>query len=88
VTCSYRDGTTRVIFDPEDFIARLAALVPKPRAHLIRYHGVVAPASALRAQVVPSGRGLGRSGRAGPKPKAPDETAVERHRACGVASLA
>src|SRR5690606_12739632 len=25
--------------EPEDFIARLAALVPKPRAHQIRYHG-------------------------------------------------
>jgi hypothetical protein len=32
----YRDGTTHVMFEPEDFIARLAALVPKPRAHLIR----------------------------------------------------
>jgi hypothetical protein len=41
----YRDGTTHVIFEPEDFIARLAALVPKPRAHLTRYHGVFAPAS-------------------------------------------
>jgi hypothetical protein len=30
----YRNGTTHVIFEPEDFIARLAALVPKPRAHL------------------------------------------------------
>ena len=28
----YRDGTTHVIFDPLDFIARLAALVPKPRS--------------------------------------------------------
>jgi len=27
----YRDGTTHVIFEPEDFIARLAALVPKMR---------------------------------------------------------
>ncbi len=26
----YRDGTTHVIFEPLDFIARLAALVPKP----------------------------------------------------------
>ena len=26
----YRDGTTHVIFEPEDFIARLVALVPKP----------------------------------------------------------
>jgi hypothetical protein len=32
----YRDGTTHVIFEPEDFIARLAALVPKPRSHLTR----------------------------------------------------
>jgi len=32
----YRDDTTHVIFEPEDFIARLAALVPKPRAHLTR----------------------------------------------------
>jgi hypothetical protein len=49
----YRDGTTHVIFEPEDFIARLAALVPKPRAHLTRYHGVFAPASRDRARIVP-----------------------------------
>lgn len=49
----YRDGTTHVIFEPMDFIARLAALVPKPRAHLTRYHGVFAPHSGLREQVVP-----------------------------------
>jgi len=42
-----------VIFEPEDFIARLAALVPKPRAHLTRYHGVFAPASPDRARIVP-----------------------------------
>jgi hypothetical protein len=52
----YRDGTTHVIFEPEDFIARLAALVPKPRAHLTRYHGVFAPSSRLRVQVVPRGQ--------------------------------
>jgi len=45
----YRDGTTHVIFEPEDFIARLAALVPKPRAHLTRYHGVFAPACPDRS---------------------------------------
>jgi hypothetical protein len=27
----YRDGTTHVIFEPLDFMARLAALVPRPR---------------------------------------------------------
>jgi len=41
----YRDGTTHVIFEPLDFIARLAALVPKPRVNLTRFHGVFAPAS-------------------------------------------
>ena len=35
----YRDGTTHVIFEPLDFIARLAALVPKPRVNLTRLCG-------------------------------------------------
>ena len=52
----YRDGTTHVIFEPEDFIARLVALVPNPRAHLTRYHGVFAPASPDRAEIVPRAR--------------------------------
>jgi hypothetical protein len=52
----YRDGTTHVIYEPKDFIARLAALVPKPRAHLTRYHGVFAPASRDRARIVPGTR--------------------------------
>jgi len=69
----YRDGTTHVVFEPEDFIAQLAALVPKPRAHLTRYHGVFAPASAFRAKVIPQGRA--QSGAAGSA-----QTAAERHR--------
>jgi excinuclease ABC subunit A len=44
----YRDGTTHVLFEPVDFIARLAALVPKPRVSLTRYHGVFAPNSHAR----------------------------------------
>jgi hypothetical protein len=52
----YRDGTTHVIFEPEDFMARLAALVPKPRAHLTRYHGVFASASPDRPRIVPATR--------------------------------
>ena len=36
----YRDGTTDVVFEPLDFMARLAALVPTPRVNLTRYHGV------------------------------------------------
>ena len=39
--------------------ARLAALVPPPRVHLTRYHGVFAPRSKLRAAVTPARRGIG-----------------------------
>jgi hypothetical protein len=55
----YRDGTTHVIFEPLDFIARLAALVPKPRVNLSRFHGVFAPNSQYRARVTPAKRGRG-----------------------------
>jgi hypothetical protein len=41
----YNDGTTHVIFEPLDFIAKLVALVPKPRVNLTRYHGIFAPNS-------------------------------------------
>lgn len=44
---------------PLDFIARLAALVPKPRVNLIRFHGVFAPNSQYRARVMPAKRGKG-----------------------------
>jgi hypothetical protein len=55
----YRDGTTHVIFEPLDFIARPAALVPKPRVNLTRFHGVFAPNSRYRARVTPVKRGKG-----------------------------
>ena len=55
----YRDGTTHVIFEPLDFIARLSALVPKPRVNLTRFHGVFAPNSKHRALVTPAMRGKG-----------------------------
>jgi len=38
---------------PLEFLQRLAGLVPRPRLHLIRFHGVLAPNAKLRAQVVP-----------------------------------
>ena len=56
---AYRDGTTHVILEPLDFVARLAALVPPPRMHQTRYHGVFAPHHALRAAITPAGRGRG-----------------------------
>jgi hypothetical protein len=45
----YNDGTTHVIFEPLDFIARLVALVPRRRVNLTRYHGVFAPALIFRS---------------------------------------
>jgi hypothetical protein len=38
-----------------DFLARLTALIPAPHVNMVRYHGVFAPASPLRWQVVPRG---------------------------------
>ncbi|MBC7941459.1 MAG: transposase [Chitinophagaceae bacterium] len=49
----WRDGTTQLVMSPLEFMQRLAALVPRPRLHLIRFHGVLAPDAELRAQVVP-----------------------------------
>ena len=57
----YKDGTTHVVFEPLDFIAKLAALVPRPRANLTRYHGVLAPNSKHRVHVTPAKRGKGSS---------------------------
>ena len=38
---------------PLEFMQRLA-LVPRPRLHLIRFHGVLAPNAKLRREIVPS----------------------------------
>jgi len=75
----YRDGTTHVIFEPLDFIARLAALVPKPRVHLTRFHGVFAPNSQHRALVTPAKRGRGNKRQATDEGQAP--TPAERRAA-------
>jgi len=46
-------------FAPVDFIAKLAALIPRPRVNLTRFHGVFAPNSKHRAWVTPARRGKG-----------------------------
>ncbi|MGK0482287.1 MAG: hypothetical protein ACJAQ3_002266 [Planctomycetota bacterium] len=69
----WRDGTKSFVFTPQEFIAKIAALVPHPREHELTYQGVLAPASPLRD---PSGaassdrqgtEGGRRLGLAGPK---------------------
>ncbi len=51
----WSNGTTHLLFDPVELLARLAALTPRPRIHLILYHGVLAPRAAWRALVVQFG---------------------------------
>ncbi len=77
----YSDGTTHVIFDPLDFIGKLAALVPKPRVNLTRFHGVFAgapdrPNSKHRVDVTPAKRGRGHQ-----RCEDEDKTLEQRHRA-------
>jgi hypothetical protein len=49
----FRDGSTHVVLEPLDFIARLAALVPRPRLNLTRFHGIFAPNFKHRHKIVP-----------------------------------
>ena len=49
----WRDGTSGFLFTPHELLERLVALVPRPRAHLTRYHGVLAPAFGQRREIVP-----------------------------------
>jgi hypothetical protein len=75
----WRDGTTDVVFDPVEFLGRLAVLVPRPRINLILYHGVLGPRAAWRAEVV--GRQTsGDGGDAGGK-----DSAIEQPREADVA---
>ena len=69
----YRDGTTHVIFEPLDFIARLVSLVPKPRVNLTRFHGVFAPNSKHRAPMTPAKRDRGNKARVAAEPPTPAE---------------
>ncbi len=50
----YADGTVAVDLDPLSLLTRLAASVPPPRHHTIRYAGVLGAASQWRSRIVPS----------------------------------
>jgi hypothetical protein len=72
----YRDGTTHIVLEPLDLMARLVALMPPPRMHLARFHGVFAPHSKLRAAVIPAHRGVGSRGQGD---QATDKPITPRH---------
>ena len=50
----WSDGTVAVEMDPLSLLCRLAASVPPPRFHTVRYAGVLAGGSRLRSRVIPS----------------------------------
>jgi len=49
----WRDGTTHILMERRELIDRLVPLIPPPRAHQVRYHGILAPSSSQRDRVVP-----------------------------------
>jgi hypothetical protein len=49
-----KDGDQMRLMTPTQFMARLAALVPPPRMHLLRYFGPLSSHHAQRCEVTPS----------------------------------
>jgi len=47
------DGRTHLVLTGVELFRKLAPLIPPPRLHLLRFHGVLAPNAKLRSLVVP-----------------------------------
>ncbi len=62
-TQPWSDGTTGIKLSPLELVEKLAAIVPLPRAHLVRYGGCLAPHSKLRATIIPTPRQQGVDGK-------------------------
>jgi hypothetical protein len=58
-THPWSDGTTGIRLSPMELLEKLAALVPLPRVHLVRYGGCLAPHSHLRGAIIPTLRQQG-----------------------------
>ena len=50
---AFKNGTTHMMLSSLELVEKLASLIPPPRFHRFRYHGVFAPNSGLRQAVVP-----------------------------------
>lgn len=71
------DGCTELRLTPLELLERLVRLIPPPRLHRHRYHGVLAPNAKLRAAVV----AIDRSHVEAPQPEATDPLSM--HHASG-----
>jgi Putative transposase/Transposase zinc-binding domain len=61
-THPWADGTTGIRLSPLELLEKLAALVPLPHVHLVRYGGCLAPHSHLRGAIRPTPRQQGLDG--------------------------
>jgi hypothetical protein len=61
-TKPWSDGTTGMTLSPLELLEKLAALVPLPRVHLVRYAECLAPHSKLREVIIPTPRQQGVDG--------------------------
>ncbi len=50
----WRDGTSHILMERSELIDRLVPLIPPPRAHQVRYHGILAPCASGRDSIVPA----------------------------------
>jgi len=65
-THPWSDGTTGMRLSPVELLEKLAALVPLPHVHLVRYGGCLAPHSHLREAIRPTLRQQGLDGEEAP----------------------
>jgi hypothetical protein len=81
-----RDGATHLLLDPLELIEKLCVLIAPPRFHLLRFHGVLAPRSRLRSDVVPRSRRDPEHG-GGPQLPAPSAPETRPTPSCAAGSL-
>jgi hypothetical protein len=71
----WRDGTTHILMERHELLERLVPLIPPPRAHQVRYHGVLAPCASARDRIVPGPRLL--RAPAGPEANGPTAQTIQ-----------
>lgn len=49
---AWRDGTSHLLLSPHEFLEKLAAIIPPPKSHLVRWGGVFAANSPLRKKII------------------------------------
>jgi hypothetical protein len=68
----WHDGTRELVFEPLEFLERLAAMTPRPETNLLICHGVLTPRARWRTRVVVHG------------PRVPEPTAATAALAAGL----